>query len=247
MSCLGQKDSTKNKHQVFLSFNVGLPLYDHFDYYVQQRSLLTDGKSKRKPSFNFSLEHNIKHFTINVLLNYSLNEFNGEPYNTDVKYLYSNYNNLMGYKSFEVYQTVKYNYLQAGIGIGYNHWIKKHNIALTTNLQKNIYTNVKLSTNYTNNPTYNNQDTSQVVLPKNFKPTDIKSDRDLYLNMKLTYTYALLKKLHLSLSFNASYGLLNTYSLSALNSGRQYENSFGYSIYTQKLIFGAIGVRYKLF
>jgi hypothetical protein len=247
ISSFSQKDSIKTKHQVFLSFNVGLPVYNNFVYRNESRHLTVDGKSKRKSSFNFGLEHNVNHFTFNLLINYFQNELIGEPFGTFGNYIYSANSNQMNFKTFEVYQVVKYNYLQAGIGFGYNHWIKKHNIAITTNLQKNIFTKIIVSTNFTDNAANNNQDTSQVVLPKNFEPTDIKKNRDLYLNMKLTYTYALLKKLHLSLSLNVSYGLLNTYSPSVVQLGKQNENSLNYSIFNQKLIFGTVGVRYKLF
>ena len=247
MSCLGQKDSTKSKHQLFLSFNVGLPIYNHFDYRVEQVGLIVDGKSKRKPSLNFSFEHNVNHFTFNFLLNYFQNQITGESFSTWGKYIYSTSNSQMNFQTFEIYQIVKYNYLQAGIGFGYNHWIKKHNIAITTNLQKNVFSNVIYTTNYVANSSHNNQDTSQVVLPKNYKSTDIEKKHDVYVNMKLAYTYAMFKRLHLLLSLNASYGLLNIYSPTVLKSGIPNENSLNYRILNQKLIFGTIGIRYKLF
>lgn len=247
VNCLGQKDSTKNKHQVFVSLSVGLPIYNHTDYRIESSGLILDGKFRWKPSLNFSFEHNIKHFTFNFLLNYFQNELTGESFSTWGKYIYSSSNNQMNFKTFEIYQIVKYNYLQAGIGVGYNHWIKKHNIAITTNFQKNVYSTIIYSTNYVTNSSHNNQDTSQVVLPKNYKSTDIEKKHDIYLNMKLAYTYAMFKKLHLLISLNASYGLLNIYSPSVVKSGIPNENSLNYQIFNQKLIFGSIGVRYKLF
>ncbi|MES2762687.1 MAG: hypothetical protein V4677_10780 [Bacteroidota bacterium] len=246
-SFYGQKDSTKSKHQLFFSFNVGLPIYNSFDYRNEQQGLPRGADSKRKPSLNLNFEHNIEHFTINLLFNYSFNEFNGDPYYTWGKYIHS-YNNQEVYRSFEVYQTIKYNYLQAGLGLGYNHWIKKHNIALTANLQKKIFTDIIVSTNYTTNSYFNNQDTSQIQLPKNFRPLDIEKNRDLYLNMKLMYTYALTNKLCLSLSISASYGLLQTYSPSVRESGIvRDDKTLAYGIYTQKMLYSNLGIRYKLY
>jgi hypothetical protein len=155
----GQKDSSVSQHQLFFSFNLGIPVYNSFNYSSEQTHLLRSVNSKRKPSLNFSFEHNIEHFTINLLFNYSFNEFEGEPYYSEGAYIRSNTNQEV-YKSFEIYQTVKYNYLAAGLGLGYNRWIKKHNLMVSANFQKNIFTDIILSTNYTSNAIRNNQDTA---------------------------------------------------------------------------------------
>lgn len=247
VNCLGQKDSIKSKHQLYFSFNVGLPIYNNFDFRNEQQGFPRGANSKRQPSYNFSFEHNVEHFTINLLFNYSLNEFNGDPYYTWGKYIHS-FNNQEVYKSFEVYQTIKYNYLQTGLGIGYNKWIKKHNIAITANFAKNVFTNIIVSTNYTTNSYYNNQDTSQIQLPKNFRPTGVSKNRDLYVNLKLSYSYALTKRLCLSLSLNASYGLLQTHTPSIQATGIvRDDNTLAYSIYTQKMLYSNFGIRYRFF
>ena len=245
LNCISQKDSIKSKHQAYFSINVGVPLYNNFEYRIDGKTEVVNTNTRLKPSYNFSFEHNIKHFTINLLYNYTINEFTGKPYFMQGSVIGYDIHYNAFHKDFEIYQKVKYNYLQLGLGLGYNHSFKKHNITATFNLLQNILTNLVLSSYYVQNSPYNDKDTSQIVLSKNFKATGIEKNLGFYANIKLMYTYGLSKHFHLSFSLSASYGLLNTHSTSA---PPYYNNtSLGYNLYYQKMIFSNIGIRYKLF
>jgi hypothetical protein len=87
----------------------------------------------------------------------------------------------------------------------------------------------------------------QYVITKT-QPTGAEKNRNVYLNIKLGYTYAVTKNIGLSISFNASYGLLQTYSSSIRILGVNRDNhALAYGIYGQKMLYSNIGVRYKFY
>lgn len=250
-----QIDSTR-KQQIIFSFNMGMPLYNQFTYYSNNHDFITGADnqtqrtaySKLRLLYNFNFEHNIRHFTVNFLCNYSQNEFNGAAYLIQGKQISGP--RAPSYKKLEIYQTVKYNYLQAGFGLGYNHWIKKHNISITTNILQNIFDKIFVSSYFVKNSQYNDQDSSAVVLVKNYPVKDAENNFTntpgigMYANMKLTYSYALYKSLYLSASLNSSFGLLNTRS----TKDPYLDNAYlGYVIQQQKILSFNVGIRLKLY
>lgn len=247
----GQRDSIK-KQQIFLSLSAGVSLFTQFTYNVSDyNNVERTAYAKPRPLYSFSFEHNIKHFTINFIYGYTQNEFIGSPYFIQGKYLYTPYHSESVYKKLEIYQKVKYNHFQLGFGLGYNHWIKKHNISITTNILQNIFDRVIVSSNYVKGSQYNDQDTTAILLAKNYRNKSSErgaftiTDLGIYANMKLTYSYALYKNIFLSFTLNGSFGLLDNYSS---NNTPYYDNySLGYRLLAQKTISCSFGVRCKLY
>ena len=245
LNCVGQKDSIK-KQQVFLSFNIGAPLYNQFTYKIDEDSEILTAISKPRPSFNFNFEHNINHFTINGLYTYSQNEFIGNSFIINGKSLGTAPHSATVYKHLEVYQKIKYNYLQIGLGIGYNHWIKKHNISLTTNIHQNVFSKIIVDVYYVENSPYNDQDTTAIKLARNL-PVKFSAFDNLAFSasVKLMYTYKLNEKIFLSFStdFSAAFNNMSLDNISSYSGG----TTLAYRISYQETMYANIGIRYKLF
>lgn len=247
--CFSQNDSLafkKNKRHIYVSTIAGVPIYNDFSYknYIgQDHYNIAKSKNKIICGLNFDLDFN--HFTINILTNYSKNEFSGNQYKLVVGQSNSGTHQAPLYKYYEIYQNIKYDYLQFGAGLGYNIWHKKHNFALTANIMYNLVNSIKISSYYAPNSVLNDRDTSNVFLVKNYKSEDVNGTIALYGNIRFTYSYSLARKIMLSFSLNSSFGLFDNYYSSS--GSPDYDNSsFGYYVYYQRLIYPAVGIKYKL-
>ena len=247
--CFSQNDSLalkkSNKH-IYVSAIAGISVYNDFGY---KHSVSQDhyniAKAKNKIICGLNFDFGFNHFTINILANYSKNEFSGNQYKLVVAQLNSGSHQVPLYKYYEIYQNIKYDYLQFGAGLGYNIWHKKHNYALTANVMYNLVNSIKISSYYAPNSVLNDRDTSNVYLAKNHKSQDVNGTIAVYGNLRFTYSYLLSKKVLLSFSLNSSFGLFDNY-YSSSGSPTYYNSDFGYYVYYQRVIYPAIGIKYKL-
>lgn len=247
--CFSQTDSLalkKSKKHIYVSAIAGIPIYNDFGYKNDvSQDHYNIAKSKNKPIYGLNFDFDFNHFTINILANYSKNEFSGNQYKLVVAQLNSGSHQVPIYKYYEIYQTIKYDYLQFGAGLGYNLWHKKHNFALTANVMYNLVNSIKISSYYAPNSALNDRDTSNVYLTKNHKSQDVNGTIAVYGNLRFTYSYLLSKKVMLSFSLNSSFGLFDNYYSSS--GSPDYDNSaFGYYVYYQRLIYPAVGIKYML-
>ena len=190
--CFSQDDSLiskKNKKHIYASATLGIPVYNTFVYKndVRQNNYNVT-KSKKKIIYNMSFDFDFNHFSLNILTNYCENEFNGNSYKLIGSQLNSGSHNVPIYKYFEIYQTVKYSYLQIGTGFGYNRWYKKHHFSITANFMYNIITKIAINSHFTPNSSYNGSDTTNIRLVKNYTLKDVNTSNALYANLKLTYS-----------------------------------------------------------
>ncbi|MCF8423649.1 MAG: hypothetical protein K9H41_04835 [Bacteroidia bacterium] len=248
VSCIGQTDTIGNRKQknMYASFSFGSPLHNRLGYKndVSQPNSY-QSNSKNKIFYNFNLDFNFNHFTLNLFTNYLKNEFKGNSYLLRGYQLNDGSHNAPIYKYFEIYQIVKYNYLQIGTGIGYNVWRKKNNFAITSSFIYNLKTDIVVSSFFKTNSTFNNADTSMISLVKNHKVDRINKGFAFYGNIRFTYSRLLSKKMLFCFSINGTYGILNVYSN---ESDPYYDNGqLGYIIQFQKLIYPTIGIKYKIY
>jgi hypothetical protein len=247
---LAQLDSSNFKKQtkfIYASVSVGVPIINEFSFNNNLNEKKTHKTNpKIKPIYNLNFDFNFKHFSLNIFSNYCFNEFNGNSYLLRGYQTNAGSHNTPSYKYFEIYQKIKYNYLQIGTGLGYNFWVKKNNFSVMANVMYNALSKVIISSYYTNNPTLNNSDTTSIKLVKNYTIDRDYVDKSFafYSNLKLTYSHILSKKTLVSFSLNTTFGLL---SLSSTRDYPEVDNgAFGYIINYQKVVYPTLGIKYKL-
>lgn len=236
--------SHKKNKSVFITGSIGIPifnqllLYNHFEKVQENKAF-----SKSKLMCNLNLDFNKNHFTLNSFVSYIQNEYNGNSYHIDGGYQIGTRPNATQ-KYFDVYQHVKYNYIQIGLGCGYNKSFKKNNFSLITNLAYNAYTDINYSTNFSTNSSLNDNDTLKISLEKNkhFDHNDVFS-LAFYLYFKISYNYMLSEKISICTSLNSSVGYLEIYGL---DDGVSASQDLGNQIRGQKIIYPTLGLKYKL-
>ena len=235
----------KSRRHVFVSAMIGIPVYNKFgDQNSPGQHKLATSFSKSKIAAGLNFNFQLNHFVINVLGNYCQNEFNGNPYKLVIAQVNWGSHQVPIYKYYEIYQRVRYDYLQAGIGFGYNKRHKKSNFSLSVNFLHNFYTNVSVSSFYVADSGLNDKDTVNFKLVKNHKSNDVSSSFSIYGNLNFLYSYNITPKFMACASVITSYGLIDVYSSSGSPS---YNNSdFAYYLGTQKSICPMIGVKYRL-
>lgn len=233
-----------NKKQICVSALIGTPVYNKFGYNNRPGHEKVIATSKSKLAAGLLFNFNFNHFTINILSNYCQNEFYGNNYKLAVGQLNAGSHQVPIYKYYEIYQRIKYDYLQAGIGFGYNKGYKKSNFSVTANFLHNFYTQVYVSSYYAPNSKLNDKDTVFVKLVKNHKSIDVATSFSIYGNLNFTYSYSLNTKLMVCLSVITSYGLIDIYSSSG--SPSYYNDDFAYYLGEQKSVCPMVGIKYRL-
>lgn len=234
-----------NKKQFFISATIGAPVYNKFGHknsISQSKSVNASSKSKIAAGLNF--DFNFNHFTLNILSNYCQNEFDGSAYNIIVAQLNSGSHQIPIYKYYEIYQRIRYDYVQAGIGFGYNKGYKKNHFSVSVNFLHNFYTDAHVSSYYSPGSALNDRDTVNFKLVKNHKSKDITTSFSIYGNLNFSYSYRINKKFMACASVISSYGWLDVFSSSGSPS---YDNSdFAYYLRSQISICPMIGMKYRL-
>lgn len=230
----------KNK-SVFISGSIGIPIYNQLLLYNRFEKVKENKAfSKSKLMCTLNLDFNKNHFTLNSFVSYIQNEYNGNSYHMDRNTMYPNGKPYY----FDVYQHVKYNYIQIGLGCGYNKSFKKNNFSLITSVAYNAYTDINYSTNFSKNSSLNDNDTLKISLKKNkhFDRNDIFTFA-FYIYFKISYNYMLSEKISICASLNSSIGYLEIYGI---DDGFSANQDLGNEIRGQKIIYPTLGLKYKL-
>lgn len=241
LSCLSQSDSLKKKERstrIYVSAMAGIPVYNKFVYdYYWGGNTKYESNSKKKLICGVNVDFDIHHLTLNLLTNYSENEFSGKTYSLQV--------NQPRIKIYDIYQRVQYNYFQLGTGLGYNISRKKHFFSLTANVMCNLITDIRFSSFYSPESGINDKDTIYTPLAKNYNSDDVPHNFELFTNMRFIYSYALSRRLLASVSLNASLGALGNRAMLGYPMADSY--SLGYFILQQKVVYPQVGIKYRLF
>ena len=240
MNVISQSDSgllNKKNKSIYISASAGIPIFNQFIFSDFNEKNIYKSYSDKKIIYNLNFDISRKHFTYSFFSNFIQNDFIGSLY------LFRKFSSRSPYEYNEVYQKVKYNYLQFGGGLGYNYNCKKNNFCITINAAYNVYSKFYISTYYTQNLTYNNKDTSG-VLYKNIEVDILDKYYNINLNLRLSYSYLFNKNLAFFTTINSAYNFLR---LNMYETGANVSSSYlAYRIYGQKIIYPTLGLKYKL-
>jgi hypothetical protein len=240
LSCLSQSDSLRKKDRkthIYVSAMAGIPVYNKFVYdYFWGGNTHYESNSKKKLICGVNVDFDIHHLTLNLLTNYSQNEFSGKTYSLQVFE--------PRIRLYDIYQRVQYNYFQIGTGLGYNISRKKHFFSLTANVMCNLITDIRFSSFYSPESGINDKDTIYTTLAKNYKSNDVSQNFELFANLRFIYSYALSKRFRACVSLNAALGALGNRTLVGYPTVDSY--SLGYFILQQKVVYPQVGIKYRL-
>ncbi len=240
LSCFSQSDSLRKKERntrISISAMAGIPVYNKFVYdYFWGGNTYYESNSKKKLICGVNVDFDIRHLTLNLLTNYSQNEFSGKNYSLQV--------DQPRIRTYDIYQRVRYNYFQIGTGLGYNISRGKHFFSLTANVMCNLITDIRFSSFYSPGSGINDKDTIYTTLAKNYKSNDVSRKFELFANLRFIYSYTLSKRFLACVSLNGALGALGNRTLLGYPTVNNY--SLGYFILKQKIIYPEVGVKYRL-